>query len=112
MPIYNGSVKQKDLYYGGTKIKEAYYGNTKVYSSGPSYFCYKSSNMYLYATEKPPVNSQDFLYTFSYVNSSYSKANSVSDLQNTNSLYIYGSTGDSFTLFYVGTFTYYPSGDL
>lgn len=34
MPVYNGSVKQKELYYGGTKIKEAYYGSTKIYSAG------------------------------------------------------------------------------
>lgn len=40
MPIYKGSVKQKDIYIGSTKIGKVYKGSQLVYQSGPS------ANMY------------------------------------------------------------------
>lgn len=36
MPIYKGSVKQKDSYIGSTKIGKVYKGSQLVYQSGPS----------------------------------------------------------------------------
>lgn len=36
MPIYKGSVKQKDIYIGSTKIGKVYKGSKLVFQSGPS----------------------------------------------------------------------------